>query len=228
MVARAGIQCGSTVDCGWAIIGWLALAAVVLAIPVDFVCLAITVTVFGGMVRSGEWDLLTLTEQPEAAIVDSRYTIALARVWRPLALATNFRLAAVLCFALWLAVLRFDATLLIVIPIVVGLSSAFVLEPRWRIRALAAIGLAVSTWTRQSASAVLAGMLIVFLIWATQAAIVLLLYWTLRQSWVSVIYCCPLTYAGIALMLFFGYRQIGKWALAFAIRRMVCCADDLR
>jgi hypothetical protein len=136
------------------------------------------------------WDLLRLTMLREDGIMRAKHASAQMRVWRLTMMIVGLRVGSVLTLALhilgmwafqgenpfyeWMPYslserpLEFVVMASLLILIFALTATAYVIEPLWRLRALSALGLSISAFTRGGVFAVLIGLMAVFAVWITQ------------------------------------------------------------
>ncbi len=217
----------SALDASWNVVMLIVLGGLLAALPVDLLCLSAAVVALSAAVRRGRWDMLLLTNVDARDIIRAEELLILAHVWKPLAVTTNIRLAASLCLAVWLVLIGGSSGVLLNFVLIL-LVYPYILEPRWRTRALAASGLLISAYARQSVSALLAALGIVLLVWGTQAALIGLLAFWVEVSDLGAVLFCPFAYLLLSAAMSVVYAQVERRALEAAVERMACCADDLR
>ncbi len=147
---------------------------------IDFVSLGASMTAINGEVVSGRWDLLRLSGMREGYFTVSKHGIAQLKAWRSVMNVVGMRLAAgvsglllglsVLAPEFSLGVSTLNDTLIAVSSLLalIVFAIVFALEPIWRMRTITAVGLYVSTRTRNPSYSPLLGFALVFLIWVAQ------------------------------------------------------------
>lgn len=145
-------------------------------------------------VSAGRWDLLRLTALREEGIVNAKHAAAQVRAWRMMAVTVSIRGVSIILglfiFAIVpLLVLRDGSfftgvgqtllreplgTLLAFITLVLTLV-VYVVEPYWRIKAMTALGMVVSSYVLNTPLATLAGVGAIFAVWLAQIIIVAML-----------------------------------------------------
>jgi hypothetical protein len=183
---------------------------------------------------AGRMDLIRLTELWEGDIVAAKHSLAQVRVWRMTMLVACARLAGVLLTFLTLFVgvsagSFFEAFRYAPLEVIIGLVSyglfivVFVLEPLWRVRAMTALGIAISTRVRNPALAILLGFLAIPAVWITQMVVLGVISWVVLTSLVFVYasLMCMFSYAVVlAVLVYFFYDRLQTWALHHAIRHV--------
>jgi hypothetical protein len=113
---------------------------------------------------SGEWDLLRLTPLHRLDILVAKYAAAQLRVWKVLVWEMACRAGGAMIIFVMLAKALFSSTLprdmlnsstLTLIGYFGVFATIYVLEPLWRMRAVVALGLAISARVHNPSSAVL-------------------------------------------------------------------------
>lgn len=166
----------------------------------DFVGVSAALTSVGREINTGRMDLLRLTHLRLGTFLEGKHAIAQINAWRVMTFVMGFRLVVTVFLFLHEVVLyellylaepawmtsAFDfrapthyLSLLASVPGVVTLITVYVLEPRWRLRALTASSLAVSAQNRDISLSLLSVALVIVRITMAQvfiaiAAIVLL------------------------------------------------------
>jgi hypothetical protein len=156
-------------------------ASLILSLVCDLNYLAQTVTSIGHQIESGQWDMLRLTTLHRRDILMAKFAVAQIRAWRWMAADVALRLGGA-AFALGLILFwvfppvkefylpRSVPVILVFFAIFVAV---YVLEPLWRMRAIVALGMAVSARIHHSNFAVLAGFGLLLGLRIVQAVIVL-------------------------------------------------------
>jgi hypothetical protein len=167
----AGYYYYSTFEQGtgnWAAL--LLVAAGILFLVGDIYYIAVSVHSINHEINSGHWDLLRLTPMDDDDIIEAKLATAHIRAWRVMNLEVTVRLMLVTLFwavilfparpflngegffgrsSIWQAVWRqfqerpFSTAFIIITVLLFMLS--FVLEPRWRMRALTGLGMYISS-----------------------------------------------------------------------------------
>lgn len=162
------------------LLGILILASLILSFAIDLASASGSTSLINSEVNGGRWDLLRLTLLEGSAIGQAKYAIAQLRVWR----ITNFVMALrvlVLILLLFTAVLtpfwnediggwslielvetffRNPIELLLGLIIILVIALTYVIEPYWRMKALTAGGLLISTYTRRLSFSLLGGLMV--------------------------------------------------------------------
>jgi len=220
---------------------WLLLGTIGLDIILDFACLVFAINSIGGEISAGRWDLLRMTPLPEERIVEAKHGIAQVRAWRVMAVVLFARVATVMLILFNTFVLppvlgvsgpladifryEFFNPLLVLITAVIFLA-VYVIEPVWRMRALTAVGVAISARVHSLVFALLAAFAAIVAIWINQALIIGIIGWiTIRIATIipdASIYMCAVLPAciGTAFIVRSYYTSLAGWALGYATRRV--------
>jgi hypothetical protein len=214
----------------------LLLAGLLLDAALDCVGMAFAVNSIGGEIAAGRWDLLHLTALEPDDIVEAKHTAAHIRASRAAAVVTSVRLAGVILLVLFYALVarRFgfytsspQYILLLMLSISIA-AVVYIFEPTWRVRAVTALGVAVSTRVQNGTSVVLAGLGAVLAVWVSQALIGAALITFLSVSRYDRFYYRPMTQAAWALFICLAltaalglyYTLLTRFSLRYAARRI--------
>lgn len=221
----------------------LALASVIATLPLDYVSMTTALNSINGEMQAGTWDLLRLTSVREGELVLAKHAGAQLRAWRVTMRVVGLRAAAGVLGLLTVFLERDlrgvfgysprglgDELLYILFSIVpiLALFMIFILEPIWRMRAVTALGLAVSARSSDgSGSALLAvGTLMAF--WLAQlilAPAALMAIWVLGISTLMLgtyVTCAPATMVIVGFATIAGfYTVLRNWGLRLVARRVV-------
>jgi hypothetical protein len=206
---------------------WLALIGLLASAQVDFVSIAAALTGINGEIVSGRWDLLRLAGMREGYFTVSKHGVAQLKAWRTVLNVVGIRAAGSLILTIGLVMQLsmllgdVDAIItLIVIPIFIAISAFFVLEPLWRMKTMTALGLLVSSYTRNPMSSPLAAFGVTMCVWVAQFVIfgaVMIgmgaLFFPLLFFGSSLI-CVPFVAILLALTAIYGFYEIvQRWSL---------------
>jgi hypothetical protein len=234
---------GSPVSQSANFIAILMLVSVGMDIILDFACLVFSITSIGGEVSDGRWDLLRMTPIHEESIIAAKYGLAQVRSWRVMALVLWTRTAAVILLLLQAFVLpilfggsfflhdlfRYEFFNPLLILITFGITLAiYVIEPVWRMHALAAVGIAISARVYSLVYAFLTAFGAMVGIWISQAVIMFFMGWITVQIANGLtygyldMYMCAVLPACIATAYIIRayYANAERWALEYATRRI--------
>jgi hypothetical protein len=215
------------------LLGWLMLGSIALDALLDLVCLVFTINTINGEIIAGRWDLLGLTSLTAEQIVYAKYAVGQLRAWRMMLIVTGVRFAVAL-----LAVVSFVINILrwgwrenfvntIQFILIFALFFAiYLIEPLWRLRAMTALGMAISVHTRSVVSSVLAGLFGTLAVWLSQgvifAGIIFVFSLFARGTYQSESLACLLFLAcgTVALAVYNYYRLLGRYCLRRVVRRV--------
>ena len=212
---------------------FLAFAFVIsipLVVLMDFRVLIVTSNSIAGEVTARRWDVLRLTPISSASITRVLDAIGQLRVWRFMTILSGLRATIVVLVVLTLVfqnfanriVLRFEDVLLWMTLAL--FATVYVLEPFWRMRALVALGLWLSSRFRNSLSLVLVALGSVFAVWLSQVVIIGTIFGVMVRvptsetwmSYLSVLLLCALT----GLIVYAYYRILRGVSLRAVERRL--------
>jgi hypothetical protein len=202
----------------------------------DMVCLAATVNAISGEITGGRWDLLRLSSLRSFEIIDAQHGLGQLRAWRFMAVIVGARVAVVLiaglqAFALpmllyndtsvsglfgyfgligWLVILTFGVFFLV-----------YIVEPFWRMRAMTALGLAISARVASLTSGLLAGFGAIVGVWVVQAIIMgVVLGVCVFVLSLFFVLCGPFICAGVGFIIYQFYQTLTNQTLVRAGRRL--------
>ncbi len=220
---------------------WLLLATIGMDIILDFACLVFAINSIGGEISAGRWDLLRMTPLREERVVEAKHGLAQVRAWRVMAVVLYARIATVILILLNVLVLpvlldvsgllvdmfrfEFFNPLLLLFTVAIFLA-VYVIEPTWRMRALTAVGVAISARVHNIVFSLLAAFAAIVAIWISQAVIMGVIGWITIQfvagSYELSIYMCVVLAAciGTAFIIRAYYTSLEGWALGYATRRI--------
>ncbi len=165
------------------VIFWLMMLALGSALLLDMLAVRAGLPGISNDVSARRWELLRLTPLRESSIVTGKHAAAQLRVWRALAVVVGLRAATaglfiVNVFGLSYVLngvplfLREELPAAPLILMSVGVFMAvYVLEPVWRVRAMTALGLVISSYALDRSLAVLAGGAALAAVWLAQTVI---------------------------------------------------------
>lgn len=208
----------------------------VVALWLDMACLRTSIRAINSEIQSGRWDLLRLTPIQIQTILRAKHAAAQVRVWRTLAAAIGVRVALLPMIAVWVGIdlptmrtTPFSAEYLSGVAYMFAFILLLILELFWRMKAMTALGIAVSAQAREPAGAWLLGLATVFFVWLGQVAVLvgIVLGWgmfsfmfALGASWVSALCLIPMGLAILTLATYDYYLIVRTWALRRAGRRL--------
>lgn len=158
------------------IVSLVAILGFLLNFALDYYCLSAALPAFSGEVLAGRWDLLRLTPITVREIIAVKHAIVQVRAWRMMMIVIAVRVASVLItvfhVVLWLAgelLLPEERLLLLASALpALGLVLLYVIEPWWRMRAVTALGLALSARMYSPTSLWLTAIGATLLVWILQ------------------------------------------------------------
>ncbi len=166
------------------------VATILAGLVLDVMSMRAALNSISGEVLAGRWDLIRLTALHENGVVRAKHSIAQLHTWRPTLIMVAVRFAMI-----WIYVLAYffapgillrDAaqmtsrlSMFVYAPVeslLVLLISAFtaaiyILEPLWRMKAMTALGLTISSYILNGPLAMLASMGAIFAVWLAQLII---------------------------------------------------------
>lgn len=204
-------------------------------------------------ITDGRWELLCLTNLSAKHILHAKYAAAQIRIWRLTMWVVGARLGLVVFAALQLFVLPLifprqgeivnlyrelrspppgstaDMVIFVVFALVaLGVASGiYVVEPRWRLRVLAAASLAVSSQSNGHGFALLSALGAVLGVWVAQAALAagaLLIASFIGFSFFSGVtagFCVNVYMLGMGAMIYNTYHSLATRWLNRAYQRLV-------
>ena len=151
-------------------VGLIGLLFVPISIIVALVCdihyILVTVNSISEQICSGEWDMLRLTPLPSRDILLAKFAAAQLRAWHVMMVDITLRITSIALIVVAFAsspmsrgILQelFNRTTLAVLTFYGILGAVYILEPLWRMRAVVALGLAISARVHNPAAATLVG-----------------------------------------------------------------------
>lgn len=221
--------------------GWLMVASIGFNFLLDMVCLAMSLNSISGDINRGHWDLLRLTPLRETEIISAKHAFVQIRSWRMTMWVIGLRIGIVVLVLLHLSIIPYLdeyennffedlSRSFMEYPVEVS-SSLFILsiftiiylvEPLWRMRALTALGMAISARIHNLVFSTLAGLGSLIAVWISQAMIMGGIIWGLFAILPGVNeaitgLCCLLMaciFTGFVIHLY--YSRLSDWALTQA------------
>jgi len=174
----------------------------------DFVAILTALPSVSDDIKNGHWELTALTNLSMRNVVEAKHAVAQTRAWRTMCSVAGFRLGVVSVMVLHTFILPFafpsdngyvpnplaslfsslnaynDERIFIFFGFIAYLIAAviYVVEPRWRLQAVAMGGVAVSTQVHESAGALFSAFGCLVGVWLVQMVIAVLsgcsLLWT--------------------------------------------------
>lgn len=154
--------------------GQVILALIVLSLTlmlaVNTISVLNTVAIFSDEIRHGAWDILQLTNVNPQFVLEAKYVGAQLRLWWPTCLEISLRAVTIalasapLVVAFLLQTNTWFGTNLLSILLIGFLTSIYIFEPFWRMRMIAALGLALAAFVRRASDGMLIGMIFILAI----------------------------------------------------------------
>ncbi len=226
--------------------GLLMAATILAGLVLDFASMQAAVHSISGEVNARRWDLLRLTALHVQGIARAKYAVAQLRVWRMTVIMVSARVAAVWIMVLIYFVLpplmlgpyAFDhlaaflaAPLQNIVLLGIGVFTAivYILEPYWRMKAMTALGMMISTYELNTALAMLAGAGVIFAVLLLQLMIAASLMFGLgllvtpffiAGSALLVLGYLLLSAVVVGLTIYGFYSIVSRWGLRRAVWRI--------
>lgn len=161
--------------------GLLVGASLILSLVCDLNYLAQTVTSIGHQIASGQWDMLRLTTLRRRDILMAKFAVAQIHAWRWMGADVALRLGGAAftlgLFLFWVfppvQAFYLPRSVPVILAFFVIFAAVYVLEPLWRMRAIVALGIAVSARIHNSSLALLTGFGLLLGLRIVQAIVVL-------------------------------------------------------
>jgi hypothetical protein len=223
-----------------AFIAWLMIISIGMDLILDFASLIFALNSIAGEVSAGRWDLLRMTPINEQRIVGAKHGLAQVRAWRVMALVLYTRSAAIVLIVLHVFLLpmlvggssilmdmfryEFFNPLLALITFVIFLV-VYAIEPLWRMRAMTAVGIAISARVYTIVFAFLTAFAAIVATWISQVIILAIIGWftvQLGTAFFVTAFMCGVLGACIATayVVRVFYTRLEAWALGYAARRI--------
>lgn len=224
------------------------VATILAGLVLDVMCMRAALNSISGEVLAGRWDLIRLTALHETGVVRAKHSVAQLRAWRPTLMMVAVRFAMIWIYVLayffapvillgdnTLATSRFSMFLYVPVEsLLVVLISAFtaviyVLEPLWRMKAMTALGLTISSYILNGPLAMLAAMGSIFAVWLAQLIVFFSLTFVLGifaplfflSSTITFFYIYTLAVSLINGLTIYGfYILLQEWSLRRVMRRI--------
>ncbi len=218
-------------DSGMNYVTWALVIGLLLGLLVDCAGIAVAVGGISDELITGRWDLLRLTLLRVERLIAAKHGTAQLRAWRLMALVVGVRVGAVA-----LLVFMYTSPIFLTVPIYLdplevlfgylligALSLIYIVEPLWRLRALTAVGLAVSSRMQSSSTTILSAAGYVIALWIVEAfvfsVVALTLSWLFGfgvfvlsdRLWYAVI--TPLLIGIVYAAVWGFYHVVETWAL---------------
>lgn len=210
---------------------WALVIGFLLGLLVDCGSIAVSVGSINSELLTGRWDLLRLTLLRIERMILAKHGTAQIRAWRLMALVVGVRVGAVA-----LLVFLYTSPIFISVPIYVdplealfgyliigALSLIFIVEPLWRMRALTAVGLVISSRMHSSMATILMAAGYVFALWIVEGfvfgVVAIAMSWlfgfgALVTADLLWFFCFAPFFVGIVYVAIWGfYHIVETWAL---------------
>ncbi|MBL8161092.1 MAG: hypothetical protein JNJ61_03845 [Anaerolineae bacterium] len=148
-------------------------------------------------------------------IVAAKHALVQARAWRVMVLVIALRLGVMIVFLLDIlsyGALLTDLSVLLPLAVMGILSVIYLIEPFWRMSAVSAVSLMISTYIHNRAVAFLAAFFAIVLLWTVLIVIVAALMWISTLAGIAII-CLPISFFGFIGGIWIFYRWLREWAL---------------
>ncbi len=226
----------------------LLIAAALASLVLDVVDMRAALNGISGEVLAGRWDLVRLTALHEQGIVRAKHNVAQLQAWRPTVIMAAIRFAGVwiylISYFLLPGVLLGDSALLTsrfnvmfqapLEGVLVGLISLcaaaiYIFEPFWRMKAMTALGLTISSYVLDGPLAMLSALGAIFAVWLGQALVLLSLIFGFGvfaplfffTSTATFLYVYVLAISLINGLVIYGfYVLVQEWGLRRAVWRI--------
>ncbi|MDX2139829.1 MAG: hypothetical protein SF123_17215 [Chloroflexota bacterium] len=130
----------------------------------DFVAMLLSFNSITGDMVAGRWDLLRLTSLSTEGMIAAKHAISQTRCWRPMLMLVGTRLGILALggILLMLAAYSYGGGIQLrrleefyTFFCIIVLCAVYVIEPYWRMKAMTAVGVAISALNRSTTSAML-------------------------------------------------------------------------
>ncbi len=227
----------------WVVLGWLFMASFLDKFVLDFMAVNAGLDSLRQDQHNSLFDLMSLTNLSSQEIIAAKFAIVQIRVWRMMVNVIAFRLTIIWVGFLTLFVLPVflwnesqilnlyrdvqEAIFISLYLIAFAITAAiYVIEPRWRLRTLAAGSLAVSSQLLEPAFALLSAMGLIIGVWIMQIFMAVLAMVAL--SFFGFAFLTPLTVGfyiivyvlGVGFVIRALYHSLARRWLNKAYRRM--------
>lgn len=162
------------------VVFWLMLIAAGCGVLLDLFALRAGLGSISSEVTARRWELLRLTPLRESGIIFGKHAAAQIRAWRGLSLLTGLRVGAAAIFLLNVVGLPFvlpgmspftqnDAGFILFVAAISAVSlPVYILEPLWRVRAMTALGMVISSFVLHVPLSTLAALAVALAVWLLQ------------------------------------------------------------
>lgn len=229
-----------TLDAGNAA-GILLALLIPAGLALDFISVRAALDSISGEVSAGRWDLLRLTSLHGEGISRAKHAVAQLRAWRGVLVLGGARFAAawIYCVSYGLLYLTnpvwvsgtpsrpLESALFAVV--IVFTLTIYVLEPLWRMKAMTALGMVISTYVLNTPAAMLVGVGMILVVWLAQLVVLVVLFIGLT-IFATPIYFSASFIAAFLYLLLAGfitaltihgfYAIMQSWCLRRVVRRI--------
>ena len=219
---------------GDAVLVWLLIIGIGANLGLDFGAVLVSVEKINQERTTGHWQLLSLTHFWQAEIIAIKHTVAQTQVLPVALLIVGVRIAAVLMVFIRMVggylliegfprlemlpcLTLFFPLLLLLLYLAIRLAVAYCVEPLWRLRAVTAIGVAISARVQGAALSLLAGLGAVALLWFCQGVVLVILEQifvsSLNNNWSQFygVFGCLGIPAVLGIYLYYNFLRV--WGL---------------
>ncbi len=229
---------------GEEVVIWAFVGSLLALLWIDFNSISAAIGSINGEVVAGRWDLLRLTPLTTRQIIAAKHGGAQVRAWRAAMLVIALRVVVILMatgtviwetviYGGWGSLRGSDLSSFVVTVISVALiSGLYILEPLWRLRAITALGVAISARARHQTSSLLTAVGAILALWIVEGFILLAFMFgiaigfvpmaMLEYSLIRMTVCSPLVFAAVFVAAVSGfYAVIQSWSLRRAERWLI-------
>jgi hypothetical protein len=199
-------------------IAWMFVISIGANVLLDLATLIAGVAAISAPISSGLWDLLRLTPLRLEQIIQVKAALVEIRAWRMMIVIVALRLAVVgmllvtvLFVSDWTGT-RIDFTLLITLAALVAFGLVYLVEPLWRMPAVAMLSLYVSARVQNLMYAFLLAFALEVALWITQAIVMGILIFVFVTGVMLLLYCSPLVFLGVGWVIYRYYAAVRGWA----------------
>lgn len=212
----------------WFLIGLFSNFAMLIVSNVIYTFL--TITAISEQITSGQWDLLRLTHAAMIDIIEAKFAVAQLRAWKVMILDMTLRIvmAEMVVLAFAVSVFRsgtgyygtFNFYGIWYLLCVAAFAMAYIYEPMWRMRAITALGMAISARAHNVAFAFLRMFFLIIAVHITQAVVFFGSAWlmvviapTLFLAACMAFWGLPAYFAMVSVLVRWIYASIREYAL---------------
>lgn len=222
-------------------VGVLGIVSLLSSLLLDYLSMSAALSSISSEIVAGTWDLLRLTSVREGELVLAKHTAAQLRAWRATMWVVGLRIAAGLMVVVLLAArnIEYGSSLVAetpannllfllfnVVPFA-ALFGVYILEPVWRMRAVTAVGMAISARLTEGTSSMLLGVGVLVMLWLTQLVLIAAVIAGLTVLMFTVAafgagaFCAPSTLLLVIFPTVYGFYSVLKtWGLRQVARRI--------